>query len=251
MNASPPTIFSAARRKARSLRVGPRHDSDDDAASFVIEDMADEIVERLQFLRYEPKQPLVMGDITESLAPQLTETVAVAPGTTIDLEHPFAAAEFDFIASLNQLDTINDLPGALIHIRNALSPGGLAIASFLGAGSLPRLRSAMLAAEPDRPAARMHPLVDSRAGAQLLQRAGWADPVVDTHDLQVRYSSLDRLVSDLRDQALGNVLAKPGPPLGKAARERARAAFLEQADEDGRVTETFAILTLSGRRPKR
>jgi hypothetical protein len=36
-----------------------------------------------------------------------------------------------------------------------------------------------------------------------------------------------------------------GAPLGKAALARARAAFTALA-EDGRVTETFEILTLSG-----
>ncbi len=146
------------------------------------------------------------------------------------------------------LDAVNDLPGALIHLRNALAPGGLVIAHFIGGQSLPALRAAMLAAEPDRPAARIHPLVDPRAAPALLQRAGWKDPVVDTHALAVRYSSLDRLVADLRDQGLGNALAKPAAPLGKAALARARAAFAARAEADGKVTETFEIVTLTGRR---
>ena len=79
-------------------------------------------------------------------------------------------------------------------------------------------------------------------------RAGWAEPVADSRTLRVSYRSLDRLVSDLRDQGLGSVLASPPPPLGKAALERARAAFLEAAARDGRVVESFEILTLSGRR---
>ena len=146
------------------------------------------------------------------------------------------------------LDAVDDLPGALIHVRNALAPDGLVIASFVGGQSLPRLRAAMLAADGDRPAARLHPMVDPRAAPQLLQRAGWKDPVVDTHSLTVRYSSLDLLVSDLRDHGLTSALADPAPPLGKIALERARAAFLDQADEDGKVSETFEIITLTGRR---
>jgi hypothetical protein len=140
---------------------------------------------------------------------------------------------------------VNDLPGALIHIRNALAPGGLAIASLLGAGSLPMLRKIMLAADADRPAARLHPMVDVRAGGQLLQRAGWADPVVDSRTLTVAYRSLRQLVADLRAQGLGNVLANPAP-LPKFARAQAAEAFDELADENGRVVETFEILTLSG-----
>jgi len=90
--------------------------------------------------------------------------------------------------------------------------------------------------------------VDTRAAAELLQRAGWKDPVVDSHDLTVRYRSMDRLIADLREQGLGNVLASPAPPLTRVGLDRARQAFMAQADEDGRVTETFSILTLSGRR---
>ena len=40
-----------------------------------------------------------------------------------DEEQPYAQTGFDFIASLGTLDTLNDLPGALIHIRQALAPG--------------------------------------------------------------------------------------------------------------------------------
>jgi hypothetical protein len=143
---------------------------------------------------------------------------------------------------------VNDLPGALIHLRRALAPGGLAIASFMGAGSLPMLRQVMLAADGQRPAGRLHPMVDVRAGAQLLQRTGFADPVADGRHISVAYRSLGRLVGDLRAQALGNVLARPAAPLGKVALARAEEAFAGMADADGRVVERFEIVTLSGRR---
>jgi hypothetical protein len=158
----------------------------------------------------------------------------------IDLEQPIKHGPYDFIACLGLLDTVNDLPGALIHLRNALAPGGLMIASFLGAGSLPELRAAMLDADGDRPAARLHPLVDVRAGGQLLQRCGFTKPVVDGWGIDVRFSSLKALVHDLRAQGLGNVLASPGLPLGKAALARAEAAFGES------TLERFEIVTLSG-----
>jgi hypothetical protein len=68
----------------------------------------------------------------------------------------------------------------------------------------------------------------------------------DSRMLDVRYSTLRRLVADLRAQGLGNCLARPGPLLGKAGLARAEAAFAAMADSDGRVTERFAILTMSG-----
>ena len=216
--------------------------------------MVEDTLERLAFVRHEPGKALVIGDWTGALAIELTLQgceVTSADPLTLDEEQPYPASGFDLIASLATLDTVNDLPGALIHIREALAPGGRAIASFVGAGSLAHLRRAMLVADGERPAARLHPMVDIRAAAQLLQRSGWAEPVADSRTLKVSYRSLDRLVADLRDQGLGNVLASAAPPLGKAALERARAAFLASAGPDGRVVESFDIVTLSGRRSLR
>ena len=250
MAAPPSTIFSPARRAAARRRVD-RLQQGADAARFVIEDIVEDTLERLAFLRHEPARALVIGDWTGELSAALrkqgAEVLEVDPAE-LDEERPYPFAGFDLIASTATLDTVNDLPGALIHVRKALAPGGRAIASFVGAGSLPVLRRVMQMADGERPAARIHPMVDVRAGAQLLQRAGWADPVADSRTLRVAYRSLDRLVGDLRAQGLGNVLAAHAP-LAKAGLERARQAFAAEADEQGRVVESFEILTLSGRHP--
>jgi len=244
----PPTIFSPARRLAARRRIA-RLQQGGDPARFVIADMVEDVLERLAFLRHEPGRVLVIGDWTGALAEALrgAEVIEAEPGRGFDEEQPFPSGGFDLVVSVGTLDTVNDLPGALIHIRRALAPGGRAFASFVGAGSLPALRRAMLAADGERPAARTHPLVDVRAGAQLLQRAGWADPVADSRTLTVAYRSLDRLVADLRAQGLGSALASRAPVLGKTGLARAREAFAAEADAQGRVVETFEILTLSGR----
>lgn len=217
-----------------------------EAARFLAEEAADDLLERLAFLRHVPQRSLLLGDISGALAPGLPGDVASHALPPFPLEQPWQAEGFDFIAALLVLDTANDLPGALIHMRRALAPGGLAVAVLAGAGSLPVLRATMLAADGERPAPRLHPQVDVRAGGQLLQRAGYADPVVDSHGIKVRYGRLESLVRDVRAQGLGNVLADPGPAIGKQGLERARAAFAAQADAEGRVTETFELLTLSG-----
>lgn len=211
--------------------------------------MVEDVLERLEFMRLEPDKALVIGDWSGTLALSLRGggvEVLERDVRTFDEEQPLAGGPSDLIVSLASLDRVNDLPGALLHLRGALSPDGILLASMVGAGSLPRLRSAMLAAEPDRPAARMHPLVDEGAATGLLQRAGFGRQVVDRRTLSVAYRSLERLVSDVRDQGLGNVLDKPAPALGEAALERARQAFIAGADKDGRVIENFEILTLTG-----
>jgi SAM-dependent methyltransferase len=221
-----------------------------DAPRYIAESMIDDVIERASFLRFRFRNALVIGDWGYGISDRLEHIgepgyacIAAPPG--FDEEQPFTSTQHDLILSLCALDTINDLPGVLIHMRNALAPGGLMIASFPGAGSLPILRQAMLEADGERPAPRIHPQIDVRAGAQLLQRAGFADPVADSHTLEVRFGSLDRLVADLRAQGLSNVLADPGPPLSKSALARARAAFAA-AGKGGRTTERFEIVTLTG-----
>ena len=251
MSSRPPRIFSDKRRMARRLRVLGR----DDGPRFIIDSMIEEVADRLGFMRLEPAKPLVVGDHTGQLGRQLAPdscTLADIVGSTdhmeIDLEKPYPLDGYDFIANLGLLDTVNDLPGALLHMRNALAPGGVAIACFVGGGSLTKLRRAMLEADGNRPAARVHPLIDPRSCPQLLSRAGWAHPVVDSYLLSARYPSMDRLVQDLRDMAMGNVLASAAPPVTRDGLSRAREAFMAMADDDGKVTETFEIITLTGRR---
>ena len=255
MDARPvPTIFNPQRRIMRLKRARARQGAralqpSPAAAHYILDDIAEDMIERLGFLRHQPADAAVLGDVTGGLGAALQQQGArLADTSALDPEAPWPLAGLDLIAVIGVLDAINDLPGALIHIRNALAPGGLAIASFIGGGSLQTLRAALLAAEPERPAARIHPMVDPRAVPQLLQRAGWKDPVVDSRTLTVRFGTLATLVSDLRDQGLGVALADAAAPLGKGARARAEASFAARADAGGKTCETFEIITLTGRR---
>lgn len=251
---APPAIFSPDRRGASRRRIAGLQ-AKPGAARYLIEDMVEDVLDRLAFLRLRPGNAIVSGDWTGKLAESLeqdgcavtrTDPAGLGGLPVWDEETPCPAGPVNLAVSIGTLDTVNDLPGALIHLRNALAPGGLAIASFVAAGSLPQLRAAMLAADGDRPAARLHPMVDVRSGGQLLQRAGFSRQVSDGRALMVRYSSLNSLVADIRAQGIGNVLATRAPALTRAMAKRAARAFHDAADEDGRVTERFEVLTLSG-----
>lgn len=252
MASTPPLIFDPARRTAIRRRMAALQ-ARTDAPRYLIEDMIDDVQERLAFLRFEPGRTLIVGDWTSALAGALsqrgydvTATDPVLADPPLQEDQPYLRGGFDLAVSLSTLDTVNDLPGALVHLRATLAPGGLMIACFPAAGSLAKLRQIMLAAEPDRPAARMHPMVDTRAGAELLQRAGFANPVVDSHTLDARFSSLAGLVADLRAQGLSAALADRAPVLNRPALARAEAEFTALADADGKLAERFEILTLSG-----
>ncbi|MET0251035.1 MAG: class I SAM-dependent methyltransferase [Novosphingobium sp.] len=248
MPSAPPQIFSPVRRRLARQRMR-RLQQLPDAPRYIVEDIAEDLAERLTFLRYQPRRALIVGEWTGRFAATLRQTgctvVSADPAPAageqaIDEERPLEGGPFDLVASVGTLDTVNDLPGALVHIRRTLAPGGLMLASFPAAGSLPALRAAMLAGDGERPAPRLHPHVDVRGGAQLLQRCGFVNPVADSRPLTVRYASFERLIGDLRAQALGCVLARPGPPLTREQWRTVQAAFGRRAEE------TFEILTLTG-----
>lgn len=248
MPAAPPEIFSARRKALRAARAR-RLQRRPGAANWLAEALSDDALERLEFMRLAPERALVVGSDGGELARSLERggaRVTLAEADSIDLERPYPAGGFGLIVSLAALDSVNDLPGALIHQRTALAPGGVVLAGMVGAGSLPRLRAALLAADGERPAARLHPAVDPRSGASLLQRAGFSRQVADAWTLRIGFGSLDALVADLRAQGLTCALRDGGPPITRAGLERARAAFLEGADRRGRVVETIEILTLTG-----
>ena len=163
---------------------------------------------------------------------------------------PFDEGSFDLVFACGTLDGINDLPGALVQIRRLLRPDGLLLGACIGAGSLPRLKAALLEAEGDRPMPHIHPQIDVRAAGDLLARTGYAMPVADIENLTVRYSSALTLMHDLRGMGQGNIMA--AGRRGTLVREtvaRACAAFAQAADPDGKTGETFSVLYLSGWKP--
>lgn len=245
---APPRIFCKLRRAAKWARLVARR-SQPDAAHYLLQDAIDDVVERLDFMRFEPQRALIVGDWSGHLTGVLKARGVKVDGYCIgelDEELPFPNGGYDLVVHLLGLATVNDLPGALIHSRNALDDDGIMIASFPGAGSLPQLRNVMMAADDDKPAARVHPMIDHRASADLLQRAGFKRQVVDSHTLQVRFRSLQRLVSDLRDHGLTNALMNSAPHICRDGLRRAEDAFAELADQDGKVSESFEMLTLTG-----
>jgi len=163
---------------------------------------------------------------------------------------PFARNSFDLVLACGTLDSVNDLPGALIVAKRVLRPDGLLLASCIGAGSFGQLKRALVAAEQESPAPHIHPQIDIRAAGDLLARAGFAMPVADSETLKVRYGSIMGLMHDLRYMGHGNIMsAKYRGVLSRATLMRAAGVFAQAADPDGKTAENFVILTMSGWKP--
>jgi SAM-dependent methyltransferase len=183
------------------------------------------------------------------------ETADLAADFLGDLEHlPLGPGSLDLAASLLALQGVNDLPGALIQIRRALRPDGLFIGCLLGGRTLHELRQVLLEAEAETTGGvspRIAPFADLRDLGSLLQRAGFALPVVDSEVVTVRYRDIFGLLRDLRAMGWSNALtARRRSGLRRDTLMRAAALYAEQfSDADGRLRATFEMVWLSGWAP--
>jgi SAM-dependent methyltransferase len=203
-SASVPQIFERRQYAAKMAR-GRHRQRHHGGASYLTDTMAGDVVERLDFMRFEPEKALVIGDVAGKLLQTFDEAgTRCAQGRLgeFDEESPGPAQAFDLVVHLLGLAMVNDLPGALIHGRNAVAEGGLFIAAMPGAGSLPALRQIALAADGERPAARLHPLVDLRGATGLMERAGFRRQVVDSYPRahQSRAAAYPRVAGALRSR---------------------------------------------------
>ncbi|MHA7818291.1 MAG: class I SAM-dependent methyltransferase [Erythrobacter sp.] len=248
-NAQVPRIFDRRQYAAKMERARHRAQRPD-GATYLTDTMAEDMIDRLDFMKLDPRRALVVGDIAGTLLRHLDATRSACTQARLgqfEEERPGPGEAYDLVVHLLGLGMVNDLPGALIHARNALAEGGLFIAAFPGAGSMPALRRIALAADGERPAARMHPQVDLPGATGLLQRAGFKRQVVDSYPIRVRYPSLARMLSDLRDHGLTRSLTSPAPPLTRDWLTGANAEFDSLREgEDGKVVEHFEVLVLTG-----
>src|SRR5215472_1657605 len=181
--------------------------------------------------------------------------VAPAPALVAEAEAlPFARESFDLVVSNLDLHWTNDLPGALLQLRHALKPNGLLLASLFAGGTLAELRQAWLEAElaeEGGASPRVAPFADARDLGHLLQRAGFALPVVDSDTIRVTYHDALALMRDLRAMGESNAVRE------RLRRFTRRTTLMRTAlrygelfaDGDGRIPASFELVTLTAWAP--
>ena len=268
MSAAPIFDRLALRRhRDRAAATIDRHD-------FLLREAADRLTDRLDVVRRTFPIAVDLGARTGLLASLLMgrggiETLveiesspamakrsrAGGPRVVGEIEFlPFGEASVDLAISCLALHWVDDLPGALAQIRRMLRPDGLFLASMFGGDTLVELRRAMIEAEiavASGASPRLSPLVQIRDAGALLQRAGFAMPVVDRDTITVTYASALELMRDLR--AIGETNAREDRPRGFTSRAvmlgTARRYAELFAGADGRIPATFEILTLTAWAP--
>jgi SAM-dependent methyltransferase len=264
-------IFDRSLARARLERALSTFDPER-GADFLLRRAAGELADRLLVVRRDFGVAVDLGtpgphaakalaaDARIGLALRAAPTASGAgegtyPRIVADEERsPLAEASCDLVVSVLALQGANDLPGALIQIRRALRPDGLFLGCMLGGESLNELRQSLTAAESEilsGASPRVAPFADVRALGALLQRAGFALPVVDLDRAVTRYGDMLALMRDLRAMGATNALiARSRAPLRRDVLFRAAQIYGERfADGDGRLRATFDMVWLAGWAP--
>jgi SAM-dependent methyltransferase len=250
-------LLDAYRRRA--LRQG--------VADFLLRRSADDLVDRLKAVKRHFPLAVEIGSPVPLLAESLGATGQVGrlirmdrlaeTGADIVADEeflPFRDESLDLVVSALAFQFTGDLPGAFAQIRHALKPDGLLLAAFLGGETLTELRASFATAEAELTGGaspRVAPFAELRAVGGLLQRAGFALPVIDQDRVIVRYADATALMRDLRAMGASNALAERSRrPLRRSILMRAAEIYGERfADADGRIRATFDLISVSGWAP--
>ncbi len=165
---------------------------------------------------------------------------------------PFAAGSFDLVVANLSLHWVNDLPGALLQLRQALRPEGLLLASLPVLGTLAEFRAALTEAEAEitgGASPRVSPFPELRDCAHLLQRAGFAMPVADLDEIRLLYADPFALLRDLRAAGETNAITHRSRTV--PARALFPAALARLPVEGERVAVTLRMAVMTGWAPGR
>ncbi|EJC68280.1 methyltransferase family protein [Rhizobium leguminosarum bv. viciae WSM1455] len=255
----------------RALIAAHRHRAlanNDPKAAFLLDIAAEEMGERLSVVERTFGTAVELHGATGAAARAALATGKIGTMIRVESEKAYAGPDeilieapledvplepqsANLILAPLSLHLTNDTPGVFIQIRRALKPDGLFLAAIPGAGTLQELRDVLLTAEVEMTGGaspRVIPFADVRDVGSLMQRAGFALPVIDAENYMVRYDSLFPLMRDLRAMGMSNPLAaRARMPLTRAFFLRAAEIYAERySDPDGRIRATFSIIYVSG-----
>ena len=263
-------VFDETALRLRQARAKKRLLNKIDASpDFLITHVAKDIAERLAMVSRQFNNAIDLFGRTGAMASVMHEVENVTNVSRIELPAFYSEnTSFEVLISTpdlldignNPVDLVisafalhwsNDLPGTLIQLRNSIQQDGLFLAVLAGPDTLNELRECLAIAENELFGGitpRVDPFITVQAAGALLQRAGFALPVIDTETITIRYDDMFDLVNDLRAMAATNVLCiREKQKFSKKLFARAAEIYASRfADEDGRIRATFELVFLSG-----
>ena len=236
-----------------------------DGAAVLQREMVDRMLERLDYVRLDPKLILDLGAGTGYAIDGLQKRYRKARILALDFSPamlrraqsrgswlnrprcvcadaetlPLADASMDLVFSNATLQWCNDIAGTFSECLRVLRPGGLLMFTTFGPDTLRELRDSWAAADGH---SHVSPFLDMHDIGDALVHARFANPVVDAERMTVTYEKARDLMRDLK--VLGAHNSTSERPRGLTGRRRLAAVdrAYEAHRRDGRLPATYEVL---------
>ncbi len=216
-----------------------------DNSAVLQQNCAQQLLERLSYIRIKPATIIDLGAGTGILSKALSERFPKARVTALDLAPamlsvarqqqsfwqrwqkrqgfvcgdmemlPFAGQSCDLIISNMALQWCNDLDQCFREFRRILRPGGLLMFTTCGPDTLKELRQCWRQIDNHD---HVNAFIDMHDIGDALLRAGLSEPVMDRDDYTLTYPDLRTLLHDLK--AIGANNSLQGRARGLTGRQR-------------------------------
>ncbi|MFA5171517.1 MAG: malonyl-ACP O-methyltransferase BioC [Sulfuriferula sp.] len=242
-----------------------------DANAVLQREIADRMLERLDYIKHQPRTLLDAGTGTgygaQHLRTRYPDTAIIAldlaeamlkiarpqtnlwqklRGTTSfhavcgDIDHiPLKTSSVDMVWSSLALQWCNDLNVSFAELYRVLAPGGLLMFATFGPDTLKELRAAF--AEVDG-YTHVNEFVDMHDIGDVLVSAGFNTPVMDMEYITLTYADLKTMLRELKGIGAHNVTAGRNPGLMGRERWTALEAAFECRRKDGRLPATYEVI---------
>ncbi len=236
-----------------------------EAAAVLQSRVGDELLERLDFFRFEPGLVVDLGAGTGRVTSELKRryrratviALDIAPGMLHQARRhlglfrrfervcgdarrlPFPDASIDIAVSNLMLQWCDDLDVVLAEVRRVLKPEGFFCFTTFGPDTLKELRAAWAAVDD---LTHVNTFIDMHDIGDALSRAGLAEPVLDVERMTLTYTDVLALMRDLKTIGAHNVTAGRARGLTGRARLRRMEAAYEAARVEGRIPATYEVV---------
>lgn len=196
-------------------------------AAILQEEVLKRLLERLQYIRLEPRQMIDIGCGTGKAVSGLHECYPKASHISMDLAWsmlletrkqyglfrrkplvnadmerlPFADNSFDLMFSSLALQWANDLPATFRDLARVGRKEGLLMFATFGPLTLSELRESWQAVD-QKP--HVHDFIDMHDVGDALMAAGFAQPVVDSEVIRLEYGEFRQVLDDLKNIGASN-----------------------------------------------
>ena len=251
--------------KEAARRAFSRAASSYDESAVLQREIANRMLERLDYIRLQPRVILDAGAGTGEASGALMKRYPKAKVVALDFslamlrrarqrgrllrrpsvlcadleQLPLAENSVDMIYSNAAIQWCTDLESTFRDFLRVLKPGGLLMFSTFGPDTLKELRQAWSEVD-EKP--HVSPFIDMHDIGDMLVKSRFAEPVMDAEIINMTYEDIDLLMQDIKSIGATNALrARHRGLTGKGRMQMFRKAY-EAYRLEGRLPSTWEVV---------